>query len=317
MAIDNTYTFALNESQIITRAMQLIGALASDESPTANDSSICSDFLNAMLKHWDGAPGLHQWKLTECTLLLNNSTSVYTLGPQSTSANCSETVVYATVATAIASAGSNATIVVNAVTGMTANDIVSLVQDDGTIVYGTISTINTGTSTLTTTITTTTTSAVGNAVFSYTSKIQKPLEIFDARRIDTSGDEIPLTEMSSQEYFELTNKSDVGTPVSFYYQPLINSTLFYVWPPSNDMTLRIRFRFSKQLSDLVTATNSPDVPQEFYLTIIYNLAVIIAPIFGRLNELDKIKPMADMFLKNIMDWDQEHTSIQLTPYTMG
>lgn len=310
--IDDTYTFSLNETKIITRAMQLIGALGAAETPSINDYNICQDFLNALLKQWDSYD-LHQWKIIPAQLVLNLNTPKYTLGNNSTDANASETINYTTVNTAISSFGVNQTIVVASNTSMVIGNRIGLVQDDGSIVYGTIS--NIASTTISTTITTTTTSQVGNSIFFYTTRITKPLNIYDVTRMDTQNNEIPLTSMSSTEYFALTNKTQAnsGDPVSYFFQPLLNTAYLYLWPMPSDMNTRITFRYEKQLSDLLIATDTPDIPQEFYLALIYNLAVIIAPLYGRLNELQVIKPQADQMLMIVMTSDQENTSIQFQP----
>lgn len=311
MTIQNTYTFNPTEAQIIQRAMELIGASGIGDSITNDDYSLCQDYLNAMYKSWD-AYGLHQWKMINATLVFTNTNqNTYPLGPLTTDSAASENMIATTVTSAVSLGAS--TIVVASVTGMSVGDNIILQQDNGTTLVTTVSAINTGTLTITLNTTTTSTAAIGQTVFDYTSQIQKPMSITDVRRMDSSGNEITLQMLNSGEYFALTNKTSPADPTCYYYQPgLLDGTL-YLWPQPSNLSTTINFRYSKQISDLLVSSDTPDLPQEFILASYYSLAALIAPAFGRASELQEIQKTADMLFQNILGWDDEQTNIKIGP----
>jgi hypothetical protein len=59
----------------------------------------------------------------------------------------------------------------------------------------------------------------------------KPLRVLSVRRYGRHDIEIPLNEMSRQEYFDQPNKtSSPSTPVSWYYDPQSTTGTLYLWP---------------------------------------------------------------------------------------
>jgi hypothetical protein len=308
MTISNSYNFSLTRNDIIQAALEEIGAIGVGETITAADEAKASLMLNMLVKSWD-AKGLHCWKETEATLLLQGSQQKYLLGNATTDANATETLVQTTLsASALTSA---TTIVVTSASGMTIGDVIGIEQDDDTIKYTTISNIASTTITLLSALTDAATS--GNYVYTYTSRITKPVDITDVRRVTSDGYEIILDELGSEEYFSYPNKAATGMPTAYCFSPGLANSSIYLWPVSDDMTVTIKFRYAKQLADFDAATDTPDFPQEWYLALVKNLALVLARPYGRSDLISSLAQEALMELQDILDWDTEHSSVSISP----
>jgi len=79
MAVSGSFDFTLNRDALITRALRKIGAIASGQTPTANEISDGSDELNLILKAWQ-ADGMQLWTVTQASVTPVKGQEVYTMG---------------------------------------------------------------------------------------------------------------------------------------------------------------------------------------------------------------------------------------------
>ena len=78
MAVSTNYTFQLNRNDLIRRAFQLSGVLPAEQSPSADDVAMASDFLNLELDAIQ-AEGINLRAVSRATLALVDGTTTYTL----------------------------------------------------------------------------------------------------------------------------------------------------------------------------------------------------------------------------------------------
>ena len=69
MTTSGSVNFAINRNQIITDALEDIGAIGAGDTPDDDDIQACALKLNIMVKAWM-AQGIHLWALEEATLFL-------------------------------------------------------------------------------------------------------------------------------------------------------------------------------------------------------------------------------------------------------
>ena len=210
---------------------------------------------------------------------------------------------------------SDTTIEMDSTTGMAASDTIGIVLDDDTIHWTTIVSVDSATQ-VTITSGLASAAAADNNVYTYTTALGKPLRIHSVRRATGVGNnetQIPMLELSRDDYFSLPTKAQNGLPTHYYYNPDLNNGTLYVWPRPNDPELYMRMTFERELEDMDAASNNFDFPDEWLETLTYQLAVRLAPAFGRDQKLAVIGPIADDLLENIKSWDAETTSIQLIP----
>lgn len=271
-----------------------------------NDKVYAANRLNAMIKTWE-AQSIHLWAKTEATLFLQINQTQYTLtltGDHATNSYVETTI-------GADEASGQTTLTLTSTAGMTANDHIGIVLDSGYFQWTTISSI-TDSTTLVIANALTDSATSGNAVYAYTSKINRPLQVYSCRRYN-NGQDTPLWLYAYSEYFDLPNKANPGIPTSFMYNPQRNTGLLYIWPAPEEVSDLIKFSYARPLDIFTTATDEPDFPQEWIEVLGMQLAVRISYRYGRRNQVQALKNDADMMLQNLLDWDNEDASIYLQP----
>jgi len=114
MATSGSYNYNQTAIQIITEALELIGAYEPGESISSNDSLSCLRSLNLMVKDWQRR-GVGLWKNQNAALFLEYNKSEYDIGP--TGDHATDSWIKTEVATAASSGASS--LVVDSVTNAT------------------------------------------------------------------------------------------------------------------------------------------------------------------------------------------------------
>ena len=313
MATSGSINYNSTRNELIQDALILIGVIGAEESIHEADLALANRFLNRMVKAWD-AQGIHLWTYSEATLFLADGTNSYNMASASSDARWADTVYDTTLSAA--EAASQTVLSVTDSTGMTAADICGIVLDDDTIHWTTIATVDSATQ-ITVDTALASAAASGNRVYAFTSRSERPLHIHSIRRRSGSGvdvHDVPLITLSREEYFDLPNKEAKSTPTQFYYDPQLTTGKLYLYPTPDDPEVRLKLTYQRQLEDFDAAADNPDFPQEWLECLTYNLAMRLAPAFGKDQKvIATIAPMAQASLQNILDHDQEVTSIQLVP----
>jgi len=280
MSTSGSVDFNLTRNQIITNALSLLRVVGAEDTVTSYDMSTGNQFLNMMIKMWQ-ADGVGIWTRTEATLFITNGQATYTLGGSSSDrvADVSKSVLTTTSAAAASSA---TTVTCTTVTGMSASDAFGIVLDSGAIQWTTIVSINTGTKVVTITDALTGAAASGNNVYTYSTKIFRPHDITQIRyRFGEGGPDRILYPMSREDYFNLTNKAVTGPATRYYYDSQLNDAVLYLYPIPTEVKDTLRITYNRGVEDFDNPGDNPDFPQEFLLALSYNLALCMAPLYGK------------------------------------
>ena len=112
----------------------------------------------------------------------------------------------------------------------------------------------------------------------------KPLKVIQAWNRDVNSNiDIPMRIITKQEYSILGNKTTSGNPIQIYYEPLRDSGVLHIFPtPSNTdaSQQQIYITYQRPYEDFNSSTDTPDFPQEWYMAVLYGLAVILASEYG-------------------------------------
>ena len=304
MTTSGSYDYSRNAGQIIEKALKLIGELAAGESVNSEDQSTCLETLNLMIKDWQ-ADEIYLWKHVESALFLEYEGYSYDIGP--TGDNVTSSWVKTEIATAADSG--DLTITLDSDDDITDGDYIGIELDDGTLQWTTVNGVPAA-DVVTLTAALTDDVAVDNHVYTYTTKLQRPLEITEARIRSAAGYERPIKIVSRDEYLRLPNKASTGSANQIYYDNKLTNGKMYVWPACGDVQEYIKFTAKIPIEDFDSATDDPDFPQEWILTLAWNLAVLVAPEFERPLP-DKFELRAIAMKERLMDFDIEHTSVFL------
>ena len=317
MATSGSIDYTQTRDEIIIGALQLLNVIGA-AAPTVSDLNMAANRLKAMVKSWQ-AEGLHIWAKAEGVIFLTPGTNTYSISSAGTSAHSCALEDFVKTTISADEAAAQTTISVTSSSGMVAADKIGIVLDDQTIHWSTVSSVPGATSVIINNALSSQASA-GNMVYVYTNRLNRPLRILDARKVSGSGtseSETVLTRYGHEEYFRTPSKNSEGAPSGWYYDPQLTTGKLYIWPTPDDGDTYIRITYERSLEDLDDATNTADFPQEWIETLTYNLAVRIAPAFGKSGEIiDDIKLLAALTKQTAMNFDREigNISIKLDEY---
>lgn len=304
MGKSDSYDYNVTGLNIITEAMELIGALSAGGTINANDSASCLRTLEMMVKNYQ-AQGIGLWKNVEAALFLEYGEELYSVG--STGDNVTSSWVKTEIATAADAA--DLTITVDDDTGISDTDVIGIELDDGTLQWTTVNGVPAA-NVVTLTDALTDSSAVGNHVYAYSAKLVRPVDIANVRIHNADDTERTIRIKSRQEYMNLPNKEDTGTTNLVYYDPQLDNGYLYIWPACGDVKEYLKFTARIPIMDFDSTANDADFGQEWFLPLAWNLAVLIAPKFGR-EMSTKFETKAGWLLQSTSDFDREENSIFL------
>lgn len=147
-------------------------------------------------------------------------------------------------------------------------------------------------------------------------------------RENTALTDGPMEPLSKQQYDAISSKSSAGTPTSWYYDPAYEAGTaanvgssskgnLSVWPVADASTVsnqKIFFTYSRPFVDFDAATDTIDMPQEWFNALKWNLAFQLMPEYGNpFMDQDRIKNRAETELQQVLGWDAEKTSISIRP----
>lgn len=313
MATSGSVNYSQQRNDIILDAYQLLNVYGRGRTVSGEDMQFANNMLNKMVKAWQ-AKGIHLWKMEEGYLFPTASVAGYDLASSSVhAAEVSDSVITSLNGSHNAS---TTTLVVDTTSGMLAGDYIGVVLSDNTVHWTTIVTVNSSTG-LTITSGLASAAADNANVYTYTSTITKPLKIHNCRRVtgvDSTATEIVMKQLSQDEYDLIPLKNSDSAPVNYMYNPKADETTLYLWPRPANPSYYFKFRYSKAIEDFDNATDSADFPSEWLECLTYQLALRLAPPFGKADLVQSLlAPMASQMLQDLLEWDNEVASINLGP----
>jgi len=153
--------------------------------------------------------------------------------------------------------------------------------------------------------------------------MQRPLRIIECVRRDVtvSNIDVPLNKLSLQEYYKLSNKFIQGTPVSYVYNPQLDSGELTIWQVPGDLEVSrydLVIVYLNPLEDMVNTQDNFDCPVEWLEAIKYGLAVRLAPEYGiDMPAQYLLRKQAEEIRDLAKTWDIEDTSIYFQPNYEG
>lgn len=142
-----------------------------------------------------------------------------------------------------------------------------------------------------------------------------PHRVISCRYKNTSGNDLPMVEMTRSEYFDLPQKTNTGIPHSYYVDYQRTSTTIYVWQPLVSVTTEtIPYTYYRKFDAIANLNEGVDVRSEWLEVVGYNLAQRLGPDFGRVNSaaFAEIKEQAIILKQELLDDDREDF-IRLVP----
>lgn len=278
MATSGSIDFSLTRDNIIKMAFQKLGIVGEGANPSSDQYTEGALQLNAIVKAWSAALGIPLWTVRYGAIFPQSLTTPHSLTLGAGGGHASTEILHTTLTAD--SAASDTTLTVAAIGSFASADNIGVELDNGNIDWTTVNGAPSG-STITITAGVTTAASTGNHVWGYTAKIDRPMRILEAWTRDYTDDtnvlDIPMRVVTPSEYNEMTNKATESYPLIICYEPLIDRGVARYWPGFSDGSRIIFFRYHRVMEDFDVAGDTPDLPQEWFLPLVYELALLMAP----------------------------------------
>ncbi len=138
------------------------------------------------------------------------------------------------------------------------------------------------------------------------------------RRRESTNYEIPIVFQSRKDYFDLPNKNQPGTPIQAYYDRQIPQGVMYLWNAPSSAVSIVNFTYERKLQVMLEATQTFDLPEDWYDAVVYNLAKRLISKVGCSQERKAdIVSAAQEYLDNSLAFDQAVYPIRLKPQRYG
>lgn len=151
-----------------------------------------------------------------------------------------------------------------------------------------------------------------------TNNIPAPLKVLQAiLRDNTQQTSIPLNIRSHYDFNLLSNQNSVGTPTTYWYEPLNQTGVMHIWPTPDDYAIAnrvVRIVYQRVFQDQVSGTDTLDFPQWWQEAIIWGLAWRLSSEYGiPLQDRSVFRDDAAYFLMQAAAFDDEEGSLFIQP----
>ncbi len=310
MATSGSVDFALTRDQIIKYGLLNVGAIGDGDTPSTNQYTDGAIYLNMIMKAWHN-DGMPLWALKEGYIFPIADTNSISLGP--TGGHASLSYVHTQLASAAASTATSLT--VDSITGISASDNIGIELDDGTIHWTTVNGAPSGTTVVITSGLASAASADSH-VYTYTTKIQRPLKILDARRLDyeNSSNESQIQVVVHGDFFDISSKTTEGEPNTLWYNPQLTNGIANIWPRFQNGNSIIKIWFHRPFEDFDATGDNPDCPQEFYMALVWQLSWALSVPWGvPLDERKMFLQEAEKLKQEALAFVMEEGSLHISP----
>lgn len=145
----------------------------------------------------------------------------------------------------------------------------------------------------------------------------RPLRIPMAR-LQYSGStppiEVPLIEISRQEYMQMSQKTAQGIVNSYYYDPQLLQGVLYVYLTPNAQANTVIITCQRPIQDMNSPTDSFDFPIEWLNALKFGLADQLCFDYDvPTAKADRLAKRAETMLEECADWDVEDADTFFSP----
>lgn len=142
----------------------------------------------------------------------------------------------------------------------------------------------------------------------------RPVRVPQAYTLDSNNIKIQMNPLSKQMFEMLTPLNQQGPANSYFYDPQLIKGIFYPWPVPTDTSRTWYLVCQRPISDIVNGGDTFDVPQEWYIALVWGLADLAKLVWGTPTDvMDRIEKQAANFLNMAADFSEEDASLQFMP----
>lgn len=303
MAYSTIKILALTKDEIINAALRKIGEFDEGDTVETDEEASATLALNTIIAEWIGE-GIGLWLRGQFILILNPGKQRYSLGPAGTPgtvddfhAFLSTELIENTLKVALDATTTPQTIGIEdddwvdyagnpvAKSELADGDVIGIVQDGHVIHWTTISDAAGGTDTIDVTDAVPIDAEIGNKVYTYTNRINRPHGLLSCHREDTSGNSAEVELIGRTSYERLSLKNSDGDPVKACFDPQLHVltsaddfSWLHVWPVRNASSLDKLVMVGEFYPDYFDTEGSDELrfPREWGNALIWALAMELA-----------------------------------------
>lgn len=195
------------------------------------------------------------------------------------------------------------------------DDDIGITLDDGSIQWTTVESIDTVTPTVTIADALTGDAGEDNYIFNYRTALRQISRVHQMWRRDNYVNDVPITQLSQQEYDVLPFKTtSPGLPSQWYYHRALPKGVLYLWTIPVNSTYIIGFWYECKLGQMKDATDAMDLDQFYYPAFTYLCALRACDTFGVSTEVKaSVKATADELMAQALSYDDEGSPVKISP----
>lgn len=309
MATSGNIDFSMTRTDFLEWSLRTAQLVGIEQPIPANLVSHASLSLNMLLATWEKR-SRHIFTEQSATVFFAADQSVYSLG--TTGDHAADDVVETTLGAAEASGQTVLTL--TSTTGMTAADYIGVLLDDNSLHWTTIVSVDSATQ-VTITLALTDDAASGNKVYTYTTRLAKPLRLSTVQYRDSSDTDVMVSIIDRVDYVNTSDKTSTSTSVSnVYYDPKISGLgKLYVYPTPEDSTTVLKISYQRSLQAFDAAGNTADLPKNWYLALAYGLAALVCPAVGKDKKAALLAAESERYYRLASFGDHDEGSVFFLP----
>jgi hypothetical protein len=311
--VTDTATWLPTVTDVISDALFNVGAIDENQLGNVPGPMYRSAFfkLNGMVKAWI-TTGIHVWTEEEALLFLQPGQFRYLLGGTTLDHSCDANQFAYNQLAVNGNAGATSITLQNATAFLSGQNI-GVVLDTGFTFWTTLSGAPSG-DIVPLSAPLPSNASSPNFVYTYPlgGEIIRPLQVPRSRTLQWNGFIInPMTVLSRQEYFDLSNPTSPGVPTQWFYNPGRDQGDINFYNPPQGASYAARFTWYRPIYDFNNPANTPDFPVEWSNALTWNLARELEPGYGvPLATSAKIEKLALQYLEAALEWDRESQPVQ-------
>ncbi len=301
--------FTLTAAELIDNALDVIQVGSDGEGVEPEDYARALNALNLVMRELQ-AQGLHLASYRTGFLFLDAEVERYVLED---SDNVEATNRYFQTTLSADVTSPTTTIPVTDATNISVGDRLGVFKNDSNLFWATVTDI---------TVTTSPAADItideaingdadsGCDVLNYTNPLEPVSRIHYVMRRDFLTTDVPINQISRQEYEALPFKTSTpGVPSEAYYDRIIPQGELFIWSPPVNSSYIIRFWYESKIDDLKDPTDALDMDKFYLPVVVHTLALRMCSRLGISTEIyQRVKTEQQEILDNVLSYDNEVTS---------
>lgn len=319
MATSGVTSVSYTANDIIKLAYQEIGAINNDTPVVPRHlSDLALTRLNMLVAMWQSSRGLRLWKEASVKLITVPHRHTYSFGSEADSF-----IKLSKETAAIASASaSDSTIDVKGVIGDYADgDTIVIHFSNGNIQTTTVNGAPSGIAggvRLTLTDVLASDLSLAGQVETWKSYTGIPLRVVRAYRLDspdstTAERRTEIDVWGRNKWHQQNNHLQDGAPYAVYFDRKLNAASIKIWTESAEADVLLRVHEPQEL--FTSLDDNPDMQPEWYLALVYNLAVLLSGRDMEPYRRNAMRKDAEMYLEAAEEHDEQLDHLNITADT--